>query len=236
MLLSASMQILPMIRAASTGKSPTAVSPESMTASLPSSTALATSLASARVGLGEPVMDSSICVAVTTNFPARLQRPIMTFWAMKTCSGGISMPRSPRATMMPSATSRMASKFSSPSPFSIFAMSFGGVWPSLQFFASSVRTSSTLSASWTKESATKSTPWARAKSTRSRSSFAESSGRSTRTPGMLQFFRSPIAASFRTWALTRPCSASSTFVTSRFRAPSPIRMGCPLRTDVGNFA
>ena len=55
---------------ASTGKEPAAVSPLSMTQSVPSSTALATSVASARVGRGFLIIDSSICVAVITGLPA----------------------------------------------------------------------------------------------------------------------------------------------------------------------
>ena len=46
------------------------VSPESITASVPSSTAFATSDASARVGRGLRIIESSICVAVTTGIPA----------------------------------------------------------------------------------------------------------------------------------------------------------------------
>jgi hypothetical protein len=46
---------------ASTGNAPAAVSPLSMTQSVPSSTALATSVASARVGRGFLIMLSSIC-------------------------------------------------------------------------------------------------------------------------------------------------------------------------------
>ena len=46
--------------------SPTAVSSDSMSAEVPSSTAFATSLASARVGSGAWSIDSSICVAVIT--------------------------------------------------------------------------------------------------------------------------------------------------------------------------
>jgi hypothetical protein len=46
---------------------PAAVSPESITASVPSSTALATSDTSARVGTGLWIIDSIICVAVMTN-------------------------------------------------------------------------------------------------------------------------------------------------------------------------
>mmetsp|Transcript_95495 Transcript_95495/g.269912 ORF Transcript_95495/g.269912 Transcript_95495/m.269912 type:complete len:237 (+) Transcript_95495:502-1212(+) len=230
MLRSASRQMRAMVFAASTGNSPAAVSPESMTQSVPSRTALATSLASARVGLGDLFMDSSICVAVITNLPARLQRPIITFCAMKTCSGGISMPRSPRATMMPSLTLRISSKFRRPSPFSIFEMSRGTVWPSLQCSSSSLRTCTTLSASCTKDRATKSTPLGNANSRRSCSSFGCSSGMSTFTPGMLQFFFSPISASFATLHRTRPCSASSTLITSSSSAPSPMRTGWPTRT------
>ena len=54
-----------------------------------------------------------------TGFPARLQRPIIIFCARNTFSGGISIPRSPRATMMPSLSRRISSKFSTPSLFSI---------------------------------------------------------------------------------------------------------------------
>mmetsp|Transcript_52189 Transcript_52189/g.161988 ORF Transcript_52189/g.161988 Transcript_52189/m.161988 type:complete len:242 (+) Transcript_52189:537-1262(+) len=225
-----------MMSAASTGKSPMAVSPESMTQSVPSRTAFATSLASARVGRGDLFMDSSICVAVMTNFPAKLQRPIMTFCAMKTCSGGISMPKSPLATMIPSLAWRMASKFVRPSPFSILEMSRGGSCPSLQFSLSSFRTSSTLSASWTKDKATKSRPLGRANSRRSYLSFSDKRGNSTRTPGMLQFFLLPIAQSFSTVPRTRPSSASSTDVTLMLRVPSAMRMACPTFTSFGNLS
>ena len=50
----------------STGNAPTAVSAESITASVPSSTALATSNTSARVGIELLIIDSIICVAVMT--------------------------------------------------------------------------------------------------------------------------------------------------------------------------
>ena len=49
-----------------TGYLPAAVSADSITASVPSSTALATSLTSARVGIGFWIIDSIICVAVIT--------------------------------------------------------------------------------------------------------------------------------------------------------------------------
>ena len=54
----------------SRGYLPEAVSPESMTQLVPSKTALATSLISARVGRGLRIMESSIWVAVTTFLPA----------------------------------------------------------------------------------------------------------------------------------------------------------------------
>jgi hypothetical protein len=60
-----------------------------MTQSLPSRTALATSEHSARVGRGFVIMDSSICVAVTTGLPAKLASRIIIFCAKKTLEEGI---------------------------------------------------------------------------------------------------------------------------------------------------
>ena len=57
-----------MVRTVSMTYLPTEVSPESMTASAPSRTALATSDASARVGREFSIIDSSICVATMTGF------------------------------------------------------------------------------------------------------------------------------------------------------------------------
>ncbi len=58
-----------MVRTTFTGSCPMAVSPESITALVPSKTAFATSDTSARVGLGDVVIDSSIWVAVMTGRP-----------------------------------------------------------------------------------------------------------------------------------------------------------------------
>ena len=60
-----------MVRTTLAGSLPTAVSPESISAEEPSNTALATSLASARVGDGRDTIDSSIWVAVITGTAAR---------------------------------------------------------------------------------------------------------------------------------------------------------------------
>ena len=119
---SVSVTMRAMMDTASRGYFPLAVSPESITASVPSKMALATSLASARVGRGFSIIDSSICVAVITGLRHSAERRMMCFWMMGTCSGGISTPRSPRATMTPSATSKISSRCSMACGFSSFAI------------------------------------------------------------------------------------------------------------------
>ncbi len=79
-LFSASRQIAAMASTARTGYFPMAVSAESITASLPSMTALATSVTSARVGRGEEVIDSSISVAVIEMPPTALVAAMISFW------------------------------------------------------------------------------------------------------------------------------------------------------------
>ena len=74
-------------------------------ASVPSRMALATSDASARVGRGLSIMLSSIWVAVITTLPAPLAAAMIRFWSVGTSSVESSTPRSPRATMTPSAAS-----------------------------------------------------------------------------------------------------------------------------------
>ena len=61
--------IAAMVRTASTGFAPVAVSALSITESAPSRMAFATSLTSARVGCGETIMLSSICVATMAILP-----------------------------------------------------------------------------------------------------------------------------------------------------------------------
>ena len=84
------------------GRRPIAVSADSINASVPSNTALATSLTSARVGDGAVIMLSSICVAVMTGTPNSTQWRMIGFCRWGTSSSGHSMPRSPRATMIAS--------------------------------------------------------------------------------------------------------------------------------------
>ena len=84
--------------------------------------AVATSEASARVGTGLSIMDSSICVATITGLPARRQPRTARFWIAGTCSAGSSTPRSPRATISASAWAMISSSRSTAEGFSSLAM------------------------------------------------------------------------------------------------------------------
>ena len=99
---SASTQICAMISTVSTGYLPAAVSADSITASVPSSTALATSDTSARVGTGAWIIDSIICVAVMVSLLRSRASLIIRFCSPGTAALPTSTARSPRATMMPS--------------------------------------------------------------------------------------------------------------------------------------
>ena len=167
-----------MYETASTGYSPIAVSAESISADVPSSTAFATSLASARVGSGWWIIVSSICVAVITGFPRSSARWMIRFWRSGTDAGPISTPRSPRATITASASWRISSSASIASDFSIFAITCACE----SACAMSARRSRTSAAERTNESATKSTPSLSANS-RSSVSFRVSAGIGIGTPG-----------------------------------------------------
>ena len=129
------------------------------------------------------------------------------------------MPRSPRATMMPSAASRISSKLAKPSWFSTLAMmrmpvgtlephsrllALGGGGASRAAAASTARISAMSDALRTNDAAMKSTLFLTPQFTRSSVSFSVSVGRSTITPGKLQFLRSPSFALFRQRHCTRP--------------------------------
>ena len=101
-----------------------------MTASVPSRMALATSEASARVGRGFSIMLSSIWVAVITALArgvGHLDDPLLERWAPPRWTS--PRPGRPRATITPSAASRIAGRSSMASRFSILAMT-GAVPPS----------------------------------------------------------------------------------------------------------
>ena len=65
-------------------------------------------------------MLSSICVATITGLPKSRERRTIRFCSRGTRSGGISTPRSPRATMMASDSSMISSSRSIAAGFSIF--------------------------------------------------------------------------------------------------------------------
>mmetsp|Transcript_9629 Transcript_9629/g.27866 ORF Transcript_9629/g.27866 Transcript_9629/m.27866 type:complete len:232 (+) Transcript_9629:607-1302(+) len=216
-----------MMVTALTGYGPAAVSPESMRPSVPSRTALATSLDSAWVGRGWVHMDSKICVEITTTFPLRLQRAIIIFCARKTFSGGIFMPSSPRATMMPSLSMQIASKFLRPSSFSILEMILI-LRPRSPRVLRMVFTSSGVC---TKEAATKSTPCGIANFSKSFLSLSCNIGKLIFTPGKTQFLRSPSLQLFITSVITHVSPHSFTVKVSE---PSATRMVPPGFTVFGN--
>ena len=121
----------------SMGYSPTLVSPDSITASAPSRTALATSEASARVGAGLEIIDSSIWVATMTGLALRRALSMTRFCRNGTSSSGHSTPRSPRATMKPSNASMTSSRLSIACGFSILAMT-GSITPSSRMIVADV--------------------------------------------------------------------------------------------------
>src|SRR3954464_14585363 len=86
---------------ASAGSRPTAVSCDSITASVPSKIALATSATSARVGRVDVTIDSSICVAVIAGFAFWPAMWRIFFWTSGTSSIGSSIPRSPPGPAAP---------------------------------------------------------------------------------------------------------------------------------------
>ena len=145
------MAMRSIMRIASIGYLPTADSADSITASAPSNTAVATSDTSARVGTGEEIMLSSICVATTTGLPAARALLTICFCRPGTRSTGISTPRSPRATIRPSECGDDASRSVIAAGFSILAIS-AAPWPT------SWRASCTSSPRCTNDSATQSTP------------------------------------------------------------------------------
>ena len=88
-----------MVATTLTGSTPTAVSPESITALEPSQMAFATSETSARVGVGSLIMDSNIWVAVIAGRPSEMHCRMICFWKTGRDSMPHSLPRSPRATI-----------------------------------------------------------------------------------------------------------------------------------------
>ena len=175
---SAEHTMRPMVRTTLCGSTPTDVSPESMTASAPSSTALATSDASARVGREFSIIESSICVATITGLAFSRAIWITRFCTAGTCSSGISTPRSPRATITASNARMMDSSASTASGFSSLATT-GTRRPTSSMISC---TSSTSAGERTNDNAMMSTPRRSAKR-RSALSFSLSAGTEMSIPG-----------------------------------------------------
>src|SRR5476649_2393209 len=119
---SASTQMRCIASIVSTGYFPLADSAESITASVPSSTALATSETSARVGIGLEIIDSIIWVAVIVSLLFSRAMRIIRFCSAGTEASPTSTARSPRATMMPSQARMMSSSAGIASARSILAI------------------------------------------------------------------------------------------------------------------
>src|SRR4030095_1821826 len=225
---SASEQIWPIVTTASTGYSPTALSPESMTASVPSRTALNTSLASARVGRLEGSMLLSICVAVITGRWVWLHSAMMRFWIAGTRCTSISTPRSPRATITQSVTAMISSRCSTACGFSILTTTRAGH----SLACSSCRNLATSSALRTNDKPTKSTSFACCLvQSRSLRSLSVSDLTANSEPGKFSPCRE------------RSCPASVTFnhalpgsvcVTTMATVPSAKRMVSPSLSSFGN--
>ena len=115
-----------------------------------------------------------------TGLASRRASSIARFCTSGTSSRGISTPRSPRATMMPSKAATMPSRLSTACGFSILAMT-GMRSPNSSMIA---WTSTMSSAERTKDSAIMSTPRRMAKRRSSRS-FSDRAGTLTATPGRL---------------------------------------------------
>ena len=193
------------ISIAPTGYWPTALSCESITASVPSRIALATSATSARVGREEATIESSICVAVIEGRASAPASAITCFCTIGTSSIRISMPRSPRATITQSAARTISSARCTACGFSILATSGSRVWP---------RTNSTSSARRTNDSATRSTPIFSPVRRCSRSSSG-TAGSVAASPGMLRPWREATAPPISTTVSISPDSGRVVVTRSR---------------------
>ena len=196
-----------------------------MIASVPSKTALATSLTSARVGCGCSVIDSSIWVAVMTGLPAALAAAMKRFCSSGTCGAGNSTPRSPRATMMPSAIAKMSAKASTASCFSSLANS-KGCPPGAGCERTSARSAAMSLGLRTKLRAIASTPCAIPQAASARS-FAVSVGADRVAPGRLSPLKLRRRPPRTTSQVMRGSSAARTCTSIR---PSSIRI-VPARPD-----
>ena len=195
------------VRTVLIGYRPTLVSPDSMTASVPSSTAFATSEVSARVGRELEIIESSIWVATMTGLAFSRAIWMARFCTSGTFCRGSSTPRSPRATMIPSKARTMASRLSTASGFSSLAITGTRPRPVLSMI---LWTRSMSAGLRTKESATTSTRSDSANS-RSETSFSESAGTVMFMPGRLR----PLLSETGPPSVTRQTTSLPSMATTR---------------------
>ncbi|XP_003380409.1 conserved hypothetical protein [Trichinella spiralis] len=176
-----------------------------------------------RVGLALSTIDSNIWVAHIAGLPASRHFAIIAFCATNTCSAGISIPRSPRAIITPSASSMIESTLAIPWRFSILATILIPL-PSTPNVCLIWRTASALR---TNDAKTIS-HWCFTANCKSCASFSETAGKSTSQSGKLTPLQLPNLP---------PCSTtqskwlSATSFTSREMRPSSIRRKLAIRCN-----
>ena len=168
------------------------------------------------MGIGLSIMLSSIWVATITGLAALRVLRTNCFWIGGTACTGSSTPRSPRATMIPSETSRIASNRSSAAGFSILDIS--AARPLVR-----ARASSTSSGRWTKDSASQSTPRSHTNS-RSARSLSDRAATGSTTSGTFTPLRFEIVPPVTT---THSAKSSPQSLTRRRIFPSFTRSVAP---------
>ena len=210
------------------GNFPTDVSALNITASAPSITAFATSFTSALVGVLLIIILSIIWVAIITGFPIWIHFCTIIFCKSGTLSIGSSTPKSPLATIIPSAKSIILSISSIASGFSIFAIIRAFLFL-LYIRSFNVIISDPL---LTKDKPIQSKSCSRAKS-KSLMSFGVRQGNDIFVFGKLRpFFEvkwPPMVIKHFTWSLK--------FVSNTFNCnfPSSIKTVSPTFTSLGNW-
>ena len=156
-----------------------------MTEDAPSSTALKTSLTSARVGTALCSMLASICVTTMKGRFASRQAAAISFCTRGSFHSGMALPRSPRAITISSHPPRSSGRLRTPSRFSILAKRRISGAPASSRAA---RTASRSALSRTKGCMTAVTPQALARRMFARSVSVMVGGRSVR-PGRAMLLR-----------------------------------------------
>mmetsp|Transcript_22978 Transcript_22978/g.58773 ORF Transcript_22978/g.58773 Transcript_22978/m.58773 type:complete len:367 (-) Transcript_22978:75-1175(-) len=232
---SAARQMALTVRTVSTGYLPRKVSDPSSTPSAPSSTRLATSVASARVGRGASVMVSTTRVT-NTGLPMELALLSSIFCARNTFSGSSDMPSVPRLNTTASAASTISLCPTRPSMSSRRAMmrTEGGK-PARVSMARHALTSAALCVcgSSRKSHAPPSAECSVAQLASSASSAGPSAGRGERMP-CCSFTVSCAPSSTHALFTTQCTHVASTFCTVRYAevVSAPVNRYWPTNTEV----